>query len=138
MLDLFSSPLLRALPSCLVVPSPPLRRRQSLEGLRNLLLPLQLGLAIDFGADVEILAAFRQQGGTEDDGVWAHDLLMVVDVGGAVWAIVAVDRLATVTLVGVLAGFTTLGDLESRLGDDLRRSVSTHLLGGYPKLGTRT
>ena len=60
--------------------------------MRDLGLPLQPILAEDLGRDLEILAAL-EQAGTDDDLV-AQDGLVVVDVGGAVGAVVTVDVFA--------------------------------------------
>lgn len=48
---------------------------------------------------------------------------MVVDVGGALWAVVAVDSLSTLTVVSVLGRLAAVCDLELRLGDDLVHGV---------------
>jgi len=78
----------------------------------DLLLPAHLVLTEDLGGDLEVLATLWQETSAEDDGVVTHDCnwvsqscigillvlkltgLVVVDVGGAVWAVVAVDVLA--------------------------------------------
>lgn len=64
------------------------------------LLPRHHGLAVDLGRGLERLAVVEQHG-AGDDGVRAHDLLVMVRVRRAVGAVVAVDRLAAVTLVRV-------------------------------------
>lgn len=56
--------------------------------MRELRLPAQAILAEDLGRDGELGAAL-QQGGADDDLV-AQDGLVVVEVRGAVWAVVAV------------------------------------------------
>lgn len=58
----------------------------------NLLLPLQLVLAIDLRNGIKLLALL-QQNRSEDDLVW-HDGLLVVRVRGAVGAVEAVDWIA--------------------------------------------
>jgi hypothetical protein len=67
-----------------------LRRRHGVESLSDFRLPCQLGLAEDFSRWLELLAAIEQDG-AQYDGVWAHDLLVMVDVTGAIGAVVAVD-----------------------------------------------
>lgn len=57
--------------------------------MRNLRLPGQPILAVDLGRDLEAFAALQQAG--PHDNLVAQDGLVVVDVGGAVRAIVAVD-----------------------------------------------
>jgi len=69
-----------------------LRRRQRLESLGNLWLPAHLGLAEDLRRRLELLPAVQQHGA--DDDLVAHDGLVVVDVRGAVGAVVAIDGLA--------------------------------------------
>lgn len=71
-----------------------LRRREDIEGLGNFGLPAELVLAVDLGGDRELLAGVGRDAGAGDDGVRAHNLLVVVDVGGAVRAVVAVDGVA--------------------------------------------
>lgn len=71
-----------------------LRRWQRLKGVRNLLLPRHLGLAVNLRAGLEVLALAAEEHGARNDGVGAHDLLVVVDVGRAVGAVVAVHGLA--------------------------------------------
>lgn len=58
--------------------------------MSNLLLPAESVLAEDLGLWLKGLAAFGEDAGAEDDGVGAGDCLVVVDVGGAVGAVVAV------------------------------------------------
>lgn len=48
---------------------------------------------------------------------------MVVDVGGALWAVVAVDCLATFAVVCVLGRLAAVGDLQLGLWDDLVHGV---------------
>ena len=36
-----------------------------------------LGFPVNLSADIELLAAFWEQSGAGDDGVWAHDFLVV-------------------------------------------------------------
>lgn len=60
--------------------------------IRNLGLPLQVILSIDLRGDRPLLGALERRGA--DDVLWAHHGLVVVDVGGAGWAEVAVDRVA--------------------------------------------
>lgn len=68
--------------------------RQDGEGLGNLLLPAETILSEDLGCGLEGLAGLGEDTCAEDDGVVTHDGLVVVDVGGAVGAVVAVDVLA--------------------------------------------
>jgi len=75
-------------------PTPPLfpsrtnlRRRQSLKSLRDLRLPAHLGLAEDLSRRFEVMAAVEEDGAHDD--LVAHDGLVVVDVRGAVGAVVA-------------------------------------------------
>lgn len=65
---------------------------QRIERLRNLRLPAHLRLAKDLSSGLQIFAAIKEHG-THDELV-AHDGLVVVDMGSAVGAVVAVDRLA--------------------------------------------
>lgn len=62
--------------------------------MSNLLLPRKSVLAKDLGGRLEALATLGQETSAQDDGVIAHNGLVVVDVGGAVGAVVAVDVLA--------------------------------------------
>ena len=48
---------------------------------------MHLRLAIDLSSGLELLAIVKENG-PDDDGVRAHDLLMVIDVRRAVWAVV--------------------------------------------------
>ena len=59
----------------------------------NLGLPSQPILAVDLDRDLEALGAL-QQAGSHDNQIVAHDSLMVVRVGGAVRAVVAVNGLS--------------------------------------------
>ena len=70
-------------------------RRRSLERIGHLLLPGQTILAEELGRDLEIFAAY-QQARANDDLVVAHGRLVMVGVGGAVGAVVAVHRFAFV------------------------------------------
>ena len=72
--------------------------------MRNLLLPRQSILAVNLCGRLQILAAL-EQGGADDD-LGAEDGLVVVGVGGAVGAVVAVDVLAcsVVSQVGEARG----------------------------------
>ena len=36
-----------------------------------------LGLPVNLGADIELLATFGEQSGAGNDGVWTHDFLVV-------------------------------------------------------------
>lgn len=56
------------------------------------------------------------------DGAAHHNFLVVVDMRSAVGAVVAVDALAGVALVGVRLE-AALGDLQVALGDDLVERV---------------
>ena len=60
--------------------------------MRNLLLPGHLRLAVDLGVGLPVLASIEENGAHDDFG--AHDRLVVVDVGGSVGAVVAVDGVA--------------------------------------------
>ena len=71
-----------------------LRWRQRLKRLRNLLLPPQPRLPEDLRRRLEVLHPLCQKSRAQDDGVVAHDVLMVVHVGGAVFAEEAVDGFA--------------------------------------------
>lgn len=64
-------------------------RRRPRESMRQLRLPSQTVFSEDLSAELEVLGAL-QEGGAHDDFV-AHDGLVVVGVGGAVRAVVAVD-----------------------------------------------
>ena len=61
--------------------------------MRQLRLPPQPILAEDLSGNGPLLAAVEESG-ADDDLVVAHDGLVVVDVGGAVGAVVAVDWVA--------------------------------------------
>ena len=98
-----------------------LRRRHGVERLRALRLPRHLGLAVNLSSWLEVLSALEKDG-AHDDRVWAHDLLVVICVRGAVGAIVAVDGFAAVAFVCVGLE-TALGDLEGGLGDDLVQGI---------------
>ena len=69
-----------------------LLRRHHLKSCCNLRLPRHLSLAPDLGSRLPLLRAVEEDGSDHELG--AHDSLMVVDVGGAVGAIVAIDILA--------------------------------------------
>jgi hypothetical protein len=72
-----------------------LRRRQSLERLRDLFLPPQSCLAEDLSSGLQSsIKALLEQASAQHDGIVAHDFLVVVDMRGAVLAKVAVDTLA--------------------------------------------
>jgi len=60
--------------------------------MRNLLLPVHLRLAVDLSVGFPVLASVEEDGA--DDDFRAHDGLVVVDMGGAVGAVVAVDGVA--------------------------------------------
>ena len=66
--------------------------RGSLECLRNLRLPAQPVLPKDFRRNGEFLRALQQTGSYDD--LIAEDGLVVVNVGGAVGTIVAMDGVA--------------------------------------------
>jgi hypothetical protein len=61
-----------------------------LESLRNLLLPSKPGLAVDLGRRLEASpnATVVKEDSAEHDLVVAESLLCVVDVGGAVLAVI--------------------------------------------------
>jgi hypothetical protein len=61
-----------------------------LESLRNLLLPSKPGLAVDLGRRLEACpnATVVKEDSAEHDLVVAESLLCVVDVGGAVLAVI--------------------------------------------------
>lgn len=67
--------------------------RRALESMRNLRLPRHAIFAEDLRGDFEIFGAFEQTG-ADDDLVVTHNGLMVVYVGGAVGAVVAVNGFA--------------------------------------------
>lgn len=103
----------------LVQNTPRLLRRQGLEGRGNLLLPGQLGLAEDLSGRLELFALV-QQAGAQNDLVVAQGGLVVVGVGGAVGAVVAVHRLARLAGVGVCLEAVAAGrELQRALGDNL-------------------
>jgi len=87
--------------------------------VRNLLLPLHLVLAVDLRANVKVLAGLREQRRADDNGVRAHDLLVVVDVRRAFGAVIAIYGVATITLVLVVAWVAAVGDFQVGFGDDL-------------------
>jgi hypothetical protein len=78
----------------------PSRRWHRIKSLRTLRLPRHLGLPVNLSQRLEVLPAIDQHS-PQDDRIGAHDLLVVVGVGSAVGAIVAVDGLAGVAVVGV-------------------------------------
>lgn len=90
--DLFISSCLH--PATRAPPTVYLRRRHALEASGDLLLPWQAHLGVDLRRRLEVLDSLVQQTGAKDDAVGAERLLCVVDVGGAVLAVVAVDTLA--------------------------------------------
>lgn len=49
----------------------------------------------------------------------------MVDVRGAFGAVVAVDCLSTISVVGIFSWFTTFGDFEGGFGNDLVHGVSS-------------
>lgn len=100
------------------IPSYTLRRRHHIKRLRNLLLPLHFILAVNLRPDPEILSALREQCRPRNDGIRTHNFLVVVDVGGAFRAVVAVDTLSAVAVVSVLGGLAALSNLEGGFGDD--------------------
>lgn len=58
--------------------------------MSDLLLPAESVPAEDLGLGLKGLAAFGEDAGAEDDGVGTGDCLVVVDVGSAIGAVVAV------------------------------------------------
>lgn len=56
----------------------------------NLILPRPTILSIDLSRDLEVLAALQEA--RANDNLIAQHGLLVVDVGGAVGAVVAIDR----------------------------------------------
>lgn len=81
-----------------------LRRWHGLECVRNLLLPSKPGLAVDLGCWLEVradLATLVQQDGAEHDLVGTENLLLVVDVGGAVLAVILSKLHVSILLVEV-------------------------------------
>lgn len=67
-----------------------LRRGQNLESMGNLLLPTHLRFPVDLSSWLEFLSVLPEKDGTSNDGVVSHDRLMVVNVGSAARAVVAV------------------------------------------------
>ena len=57
--------------------------------MRDLRLPFQTVFTVDLGCDLEVFGALQQAG--SHDNVVAHDGLVVVGMGSAVGAVVAVD-----------------------------------------------
>lgn len=92
--------------------------------LCNLGLPVPLILAVNLRRDGEALSPL-EQAGTHHNLVFARRGLVVVDVRGAVGAVVAVDRFARVARVGVYARLGTLGDLQVGFVGEL-------VHGGFP------
>lgn len=80
--------------------------RQYVKGLCELGLPRHLVLAIDLGADLEVVTRLRQQNRTDDNLIGSSYRLVVIDVRCAVWAIVAVDVLACSWSVLAVANLT--------------------------------
>lgn len=70
----------------------PLRRRRPLESLGQLRLPAQPILPEDLRRDLEVVASLQQA--RADDDLVAQDGLVVINVRGAVGAVVAIHRLA--------------------------------------------
>lgn len=62
--------------------------------MRNLLLPSHFCLSVDLSSRLKLLSILSQQNSTSNDGVVTHDGLVVIYVGSAAGAIVAVDGLA--------------------------------------------
>jgi hypothetical protein len=74
-----------------------LRRWQSLESGSNLLLPRQSSLSINLSTRLDRLSVIKQD--SADDNLVTHHGLVVVNVCGAVGAVVAVYRLAFLKLL---------------------------------------
>lgn len=70
-----------------------LRRRHNIKRLRNFLLPSRTVLAVYFSSRLEALTALVKKSSAKNDRIGAHGFLMVVHVGGAIGAIIAVDVL---------------------------------------------
>lgn len=85
--------------------------RQDLKGVCDLLLPAQAVLSEDLGGGLEGFAALGQETGSQDDLVVAEGGLVVVDVGRAVGAVVAVDGVACVCSASVFRLSTYPGDV---------------------------
>lgn len=96
-----------------------LLRRQNFKRRSNLLLPLQLILSINFRTSIKLLQALRQQSRAQDQLVFAKSGLVVVYVGSAVLAIVAMHRLARISGVCVVTQIVTFRDLQRAAWDDL-------------------
>lgn len=87
-----------------------LRRGHTLEASSNLLLPWQANLGVDLRRRLEVLDALIEQASPEHDAVGAQRLLRVVDMRGAVLAVVAVDTLACQSLVRGREAVVRLGE----------------------------
>lgn len=97
----------------------PLHGRRGRDGLGDFGQPFDALLAVDLEHGLPGVAAL-ERGRAHDVPVRAHDLLVVVDVGGAVAAEEAVHLVARVALVRVALDLVlALGDVELALVDDL-------------------
>lgn len=56
----------------------------------NLFLPAHLGLSVDLSSRLKLLALLTEKDGSGNDSIISHDGLVVVHVGGAARAVVAV------------------------------------------------
>jgi len=100
-----------------------LLRRKSLESRSNLLLPRHANLPIDLGTGLQVLSIVEQDG-ANDVLVISQESLVVVDVGGAVATVVAMNWLTRVTGVSVsLDVVLAFGDLQILLGDNLVQGI---------------
>lgn len=90
-------------------PAPHLTRRQRLKSLRNLRLQVHLRLPKNLRSHLKFLPPLFNQPGPDDNRVRSHDFLVVVNVGRAVRAVVAVDGFAGVAVVDVGFGVVLNG-----------------------------
>jgi len=88
----------------------------------NFRLPIPTVLSVDFDGRLAPLVRTLEIDGTEDDGVWAVNFLVVIRAGGAGGAEVADDFVARITLVCITLELA-LGDFQVLLGDHLIEGV---------------
>jgi len=101
-----------------------LRRWHSIKRGGHFLLPGHLSLAEDLSANFEVITTLLKEGGPRNDGIWTHNLLMVIDVTCAMWAVIAVHCLAGVSIVRILGWLAALSDLKIALWNDLVHAES--------------
>lgn len=65
-----------------------------LKSLSNLLFPGHLVLAVDFSSNTKVLTSLCQKTCAQNDCVWTSHGLVVINMRGAVWAVVAVRRIS--------------------------------------------